>query len=802
MNKINIYKLLSYKSLALILLTLLMGCERKFDLGLSLSVNSNEIHLEATEGKTKIMVYSDGGWNVAVKEEADWLALDRTSGTENSDILFSYSQNFGVSRSATLVISKGKEKQEVKVIQAGLNAAFRFSKSKYTITKNPFQINLPIVNDLKSNIKNIKIDYLYDDETSEKWVTGATFLDNGLQFKALENNAGRNRTVRIYLTVVDGFDKEYTVFTDVDQSLQDPVLVPRKQVSVLTRNAKIDTVIVKGNVGALFPDFEHVITYEQGADWIERVELANDSLLMIAVRQNNSGERRHAQVQLKYTNNGVNYINLIHQVEQSADDFEYLTIDELKALIPAEAGEIKLSMPLKVLEAFVISDAGNANMDVNPNRAFNDIDYDESPKTAYVQNAEGSSGIRLKFVNKGANSLKRYSKATLSIDGLVLMKEANPTRYTIKGLTPSTIVKSEIGNAASLPMKNKAINELKDSDIYTYVSLKNTSVSVPYGSYVNVNMGYAGVFNWNQAGASTPYVDAVPTAIYDDQGGSLKAIVNVAASWSRSTLPTGSGTFSGIVVHHKLIKYGYGEGEIGRYSIRPVSQSDIKLNEGEKASTLVEWKWMNPSNLSATGTIQKEGDKILPAVGKGEMNCTVAGAPSSLGAHPIYHTDPASKVVPSSAVQYNTKWWNTTTNRGEGFVFKFSTTGISARQLLFNFSQGGGSGTTATLNVPTYWEIAYSLDGVDYTVLPNSTYGIRPLAGWGLNHMYTANGLNSFTFKLPNDLLNKPNVFVRLQAQKDICGANTADGAESGKIIASMAAVTVRLGAVAVKYIP
>lgn len=802
MNKINIYKLLSYKSLALILLTLLMGCERKFDLGLSLSVNSNEIHLEATEGKTKIMVYSDGGWNVAVKEEADWLALDRTSGTENSDILFSYSQNFGVSRSATLVISKGKEKQEVKIIQAGLNAAFRFSKSKYTITKNPFQINLPIVNDLKSNIKNIKIDYLYDDETSEKWVTGATFLDNGLQFKALENNAGRNRTVRIYLTVVDGFDKEYTVFTDVDQSLQDPVLVPRKQLSVLTRNAKIDTVIVKGNVGALFPDFEHVITYEQGADWIERVELANDSLLMIAVRQNNSGERRHAQVQLKYTNNGVNYINLIHQVEQSADDFEYLTIDELKALIPAEAGEIKLSMPLKVLEAFVISDAGNANMDVNPNRAFNDIDYDESPKTAYVQNAEGSSGIRLKFVNKGANSLKRYSKATLSIDGLVLMKEANPTRYTIKGLTPSTIVKSEIGNAASLPMKNKAINELKDSDIYTYVSLKNTSVSVPYGSYVNVNMGYAGVFNWNQAGASTPYVDAVPTAIYDDQGGSLKAIVNVAASWSRSTLPTGSGTFSGIVVHHKLIKYGYGEGEIGRYSIRPVSQSDIKLNEGEKASTLVEWKWMNPSNLSATGTIQKEGDKILPAVGKGEMNCTVAGAPSSLGAHPIYHTDPASKVVPSSAVQYNTKWWNTTTNRGEGFVFKFSTTGISARQLLFNFSQGGGSGTTATLNVPTYWEIAYSLDGVDYTVLPNSTYGIRPLAGWGLNHMYTANGLNSFTFKLPNDLLNKPNVFVRLQAQKDICGANTADGAESGKIIASMAAVTVRLGAVAVKYIP
>ncbi|WP_164108496.1 MULTISPECIES: BACON domain-containing protein [Sphingobacterium] len=802
MNKITIYNMFIHRSLVLILLTLLMGCERKFDLGLSLSVNTNEMHLEATEGKTKIMVYADGDWNVSIKEDADWLALDRMSGTGNSDILFSYSQNFGVSRSVTLVISKGKEKQEVKIIQAGLNAAFRFSKSKYTITRNPFQINLPIVNDLKSNVKNIKIDYLYDDETSEKWITEASFTDNGFQFKALENNAGRNRTVRVYLTVIDGFDKEYTVFTDVDQSLQDPVLVSRKQVSVLTRNAKIDTVIVKGNVGALFPDFAHEITYEQGVDWIEKVELANDSLLMIAVRQNNSGERRTARVQLTYTNNGTNYINFLHQIEQSADDFEYLTMEDLKALIPTEKGEVRLNTPLQVLEAFVISDAANANMELNPNQSFNAIDYDESLKTAYVQNGQGSSGIRLKFATKGANTLKRYSKVTLSVDGLVLLKESNPTRYTIKGLVAGSVVKSEAGTATSLPTKSKAIGELNDSDMYTYVTLKNTSISVPYGSYVNVNMGYAAIFNWNQAGTTTPYVDAVPTAIYDDQGSSLKAVVNVAASWSRSTLPTGSGTFSGIIVHHKLIKYGYGDGEIGRYSIRPVTQSDIKLNGTEKANTIVEWKWMNPSNLSANGTIQKSGDKILPAVGSGEMGCTVAGAASSVGAHPIFHTDPTSKAVPSSAAQFNTKWWNATTNKGEGFVFKFSTAGISARQLLFNFSQGGGSGTAATLNVPTYWEIAYSLDGVNYSVLPNSTYGIRPLAGWGLNHMYTANGLNTFTFKLPNELLGKANVYVKLQAQKDVCGADSPNGAESGKITASSPIVTVRLGAVAVKYIP
>lgn len=794
--------MLSFRWLIVVVLTLLFGCERKFDLGLSLSVNSNELHLAAAEGKTKIMVYSDGDWNVSVKEDTDWLALDRVSGTGNSDILFSYSQNFGVSRSATLLITKGQEKQEVKIIQEGLNASYRFSKTKYTITRNAFQINLPIVNDLKSNAKNITIDYLYDDETSEKWITETSFTENGFQFKALENNSGRNRTVRIYLTVIDGFDKEYTVFADVDQSLQDPILTPRKTASMLTRNAKIDTVIVKGNVGALFPDFEHHVTYEHGSGWIEKVELANDSLLIIAVRANDSGEERKANVQLKYTNNGINYIDLTHLVVQSPDDFEYLTMDELKAFIPNESGEIRLNVPLKVLEGIVISDAGNTNMDVNPNLAFNAIDYTESPKTAYVQNAQGSSGIRLKFVNGAANTLKRYSKVALSVDGLTLVKESNPTRYTIKGLTSSAIVKAEVGTAANLPMKNKSIADLTDADVYTYVSLKNTSISVPYGSYVNVNMGYVGVFNWNTAGASTPYVDAVPTSIYDDQGSSLKAVVNTAASWSRSTLPTGSGTFSGIIVHHKLIKYGYGEGEIGRYAIRPVSQSDIKLNEAAKANTLVEWRWMNLSNLSVTGTIQKNGDKVIPAVGEGEMSCTVSDASSSLGAHPIYHTDPTSKVVPSSALQYSTKWWNAKDNKGEGFVFKFSTAAINARHLLLNFSQGGGSGSASTLHVPAYWEVTYSLNGTDYTVLPNSSYGIRPLAGWGLNHMYTANGLNSFTFRLPDALLNKPNVYVKLQAKNSVCGANSPNGAEDGVITDASSAITVRLGAVSIKYIP
>src|SRR5690606_40097484 len=55
-------------------------------------------------------------------------------------------------------------------------------------------------------------------ETSEQWVTDVVLTNEGLEFNALENNAGRNRAVRIYLTLTDAFDNEYLSFADVEQT--------------------------------------------------------------------------------------------------------------------------------------------------------------------------------------------------------------------------------------------------------------------------------------------------------------------------------------------------------------------------------------------------------------------------------------------------------------------------------------------------------------------------------------------------------------------------------------------------------
>ncbi|SFC73830.1 hypothetical protein SAMN05421747_12239 [Parapedobacter composti] len=790
----------------ILVVPVLMQCQEKSDIDLSLAVNSTELHLEAAEGKTHIMVYANGGWTARLSEEVDWVSINKLQGNGNSDIEFTYSKNFGAARRVSLILTKGNESIAVVIIQKGLESPFRFSKSKYIVSKNALPTTLPIVSDLKYDFKDVEIDYLYDDETSERWITNAAVTSEGVVFDALENDMGRTRAVRIYLRLVDGFDNEYLAHADIEQTVDAAFLTHKNRTeSRLTKAPRIDTVLLAGNVGVHFPHFEKSVAYDHGAGWVEDVSLANDSLLILAVRGNDSGAERVAHVKLTLSVGGQRLVDFTHRISQTAEDHEYYSFEELREHITTASGELVLDAPLKVLEGIVVSDKDSPNMDTNPNLTFNTMNLTETHKTAYIQSLDGQYGFRLLFTHEEQNILTRYSKVAISLDGLTLVKEADPGRYTIKGLTSAHIEKNEPGTPGNVVNKVRSISELTDNDMYTFVTLRNTSISCQHGAYTNVNVGYTIRSNWNMQGATTPYTDAIPTSVFDEQGSSINMVVNTITPWSRNTLPKGSGTLSGIVVHIKLIRYGTGTGDIGRYAIRPVDEADIRLDQERLAKTLVEWNWMrNGSDVSAAGTISRDGaGNVLPVIGAGTLNCTVTGLNPSLGAHPVYHTNPNSKDVPASAIQYQARWWNVAEDKGEGLVVNFSTAGLSARSLLINFTQGGGSGSAATLNIPAYWEVEYSLDGANYSLLPNSTYCVRPLAGWGQNWTFAGIGLISHSFRLPDQLLNQPQVYVKLKAKNNICAEPGANTAETGRITSTTynTPVNARFGMVAIQYI-
>ncbi|MFQ6939317.1 MAG: hypothetical protein ACLRSE_02580 [Alistipes finegoldii] len=88
-------------------------------------------------------------------------------------------------------------------------------------------------------------------------------------------------------------------------------------------------------------------------------------------------------------------------------------------MIPGAEGEVEPTGE-KMLSAVVISDAGNYNMETNPNLTDTSIDFSVNEKTAYIESLDGQYGLRIVTKLPADNILKRYSSVQLSINGLKL----------------------------------------------------------------------------------------------------------------------------------------------------------------------------------------------------------------------------------------------------------------------------------------------------------------------------------------------------------------------------------------------
>ena len=399
----------------------------------------------------------------------------------------------------------------------------------------------------------------------------------------------------------------------------------------------------------------------------------------------------------------------------------------------------------------MISDKDNANVETTPNTARNATDYTVNAKTAYVQMLDGSYGYRLQFDAADDNTLKRYSQVKISLNGVTLTKEADPERYTLSGLTAANIVSQTPGTASDLIRKEKSIGQLTDEDIYTYVSLREVEFALPDGSYTNVNEGYFGTAN---------HTSCVPRTLCDKDGGAISMLV----------------------------------------------KEEIDLAASESSSnrqTLVEWNWNNAEvRTNADGT-------IAPDRGNGSLWCTDPAAKYLLDNEYNGLTTSAGLNSKNALKFENTYWWDFAENTGYAVALKFSTEGAGANlSLNFTNSQGNAGGTS--IYGPVYWQVEYSTDGVNFTVLPESGFCCRPFVYWqgagGKDLSYCAvPGYADRVFILPDALRNRPEVTLLIKARSTQCIASntaTVDQGDTGTITSDMAAnkrSPMRFGTIAVK---
>lgn len=772
-----------------------VGCDKPFEIEQPFGVTTKTVRLKAQAGVTPVIVYASDDWTATLTDEVEWASIDRLQGHGLSEIKFAYSQNFGAARKVGIVFKTGKELPDtVMMIQNAGNEdpQFQFADGETVAPNLKGEIKLGFVTDLIYDVQDIEYNIEYGQEDAVGWLKDIRINTDGVLCNIDGNTSGIDRSATLTLLHTDANDKVMSTYMVIRQTTGAPAIEIDNSIIAngMESIAQKVELPLSGNMDAYIDKIVVTTEYEgTQTDWISDITVSRQ-LLAFTVSNNEIKEDRTADIILTYTDgDGIPYV-FRTTVRQNKYVKEY-TFEDLKALIPGESGEVVIDETNEgTLSAVVIGDAGNENMDINPNTAPRAVDWTGNPVTNYIQNEDGTSGLRIKCAAETDNVFKRYSRIVLDLTGMRLVKEAAPARYTLYNVTAGNVLTNEEGDSDNVPSKTKTIGELTDDDVYTFTTLKNLEMTFKYGAYTNCHDGYSLNTATNPKGTNPPFYDAVPSSLRDADGNSLYMVTNMKTPWRRTGkgVVQGSADFSGIIVNCNLIRYAK-DGDLGKYSIRILEEEDIAGTGSRFSKTLVEWNWSGQTTNLTT-----------PTTGNGTLSFSLDG--TTVGTDGEFNaldanTGSKGSVSNGSIMFKRGYWWDDEKNEAPYFLIEFSTAGVSGNSLVFNWSVGQGNGGGNAITAPAYWHIEYSTDQVNYTKLDRE-YAVRPLVWWNNNLSLSAiPGLHEYTTTLPSSLFGKEKVSVKIVASSKTAATANAD---TEGTIGTNGENRIKFGDIAVEY--
>ena len=516
-----------------------------------------------------------------------------------------------------------------------------------------------------------------------------------------------------------------------------------------------------------------------------------------------------------------------------------LSFDELRRM-----GDSKLVALSGTLDAVVVSDYRSDNMEYNPNLNHNVVDLGETLRTAYLESFDGCYGVRVKFSSIYDNRLERGDMVRLTLDGCTLVKEDNPVRYTIEGLSAGSIRVARKG--VPVPVKRKTIDELSDEDVYTYVTLEGVEFHQKTGGYINIFEKSAQTTELNKLlfCENPPYPapqncsDTWARLMKDNSGAQIYMLVNSTCTWRRNNggVPKGIGELSGVIVHTGLPRYG---SSLGNYSIRPLDLSDISIKAEAESSfePIVQWCW--DYNKYALMNFRKAGelrfvkpktvkdDVLIAETGNGFL-WTDSGSWMSLDdefdANHSYDGWKSARMTGSrsyAALRLDSRSsdWFEFDRKGnvqgyKALYVQTSTIGLNCRKLFFDFSFIASREHSKYAEAfPVEWKLAYSVDGGSFIELPD-IFILRPQCytnvqhGKRVNvpvHSETAMGFTEYSVALPEDVCGKESLVIRLAPASDVIASfpdKWNQSSAGGKASADNSKeIIIRFGTIAIKYL-
>ncbi len=693
---------------------------------MTLAVNDNIINLEPKSGKEHVLVYAKGRWNADFTEPVEWATIEDGKGTGNGEFILSYTENPEILRRAEILLTAAGVD---KTITITVNQEGKKGSPKLTLAENEKSYIAWEVQDSIAVDSNID-QSLINAESSVDWLGSLKIKDGQLLFTVAENTTGEERKGTLTISYTDINESVYRAVAEITQSAVPGHLTLNETEMAIEAFSGTKSVSWDCVLGTFMPALTSSVTYEGSQkDWISNVTPTLESL-SFDVTDNETKEVRTAVIKVELAAKGVS-VEL--KVTQGIKTRQY-SFEELRAVLSA-AGEQAFTSDW--FEGVVIADAGAENMETN---AMTSIPFtnDESKSTNYVQSLDGKYGVRIKFAS--ANStLKKGDKVKVSLAGATLVREDNPVRYTLKGLTDNSVAVEE---TVSLTPRQKKISELADTDVYTLVTIPEVEVPFCYGSWVNAR----------KAWIEDKRINFDNRILRDVNGNEMRMIVNTDVPWylTDTGVPMGSGPVSGVIVSTESPYYG--SDILGKYQIRPMSLSDIEIGADGFSKILVDWDYKDGFT---------KGTSLAATTGTGTMTATANMVQTS--SQMQFGTSYASG--DPKGINLNMVWW-----KGGAAVdnmkLQFSTLEAAGKKMYLSFGAFvGDNSESANSQAPVHWNIEYSLDGTAFTTI--ETVLIRPLGAKASELLFVPASIDDQCVELPDEVAGKDNVIIRFIAADD-----------------------------------
>ena len=782
--------------ITLLLLALTSCLKEETRSNLDLAVNDKALNLPATEGKTRILVWSTHSWTVSVIEGSKWLSVTDGSGKNDGQFFLAFDANPSVMRRGSIRIeADGTDPIDITLTQQGdissPEITFTTAEAEFIAWKSsgsmPFTTNLP------TEVLQVSAD--------ADWITNLTVEEDAVRFTAEDNNTGeeRNAVVTLYYTDINGtsYKSTFSVTQTAEEGfilfLENPFEVNSFEADIIAP-ASIALGVYESEVATS-------VSYEGSQNgWLSDVVLSDGQLSFHVAANEDRVNPRSATISVTLAAKGICASLTVQQAEFQQ---EY-TLAELRALLDSE-GEVMLDNGFFTAVATV--DAGNVNMEADAVLGYDNIDRNTSLRTNYVQTADGSLGIRLQMTAPEDNVLQRGRSYKISVKNATLKREDTPVRYTLSGLSSNSFGDN---GTAEVVSKQKDIQDLSETDIYTLVTLPNVELALDYGGYTNILEAW-----------STKQNTAI-RLLRNASGKIIPMLVNTIAPWrfvgdSKETardVPHGSGPVSGILTASTEDDIPFYEpSQLGQWQIRPMAAGDIALSETAGSGfsdNIAVWyypggKTVNVDQLGWADRLDPDNPHRIWSwdkaswFDKDENASAWNNSPSMMNIWSENTLDTGDPRAMRCNSNKKYPWWNTSTGQGRGFHIHTSTAGISGSHPTLIFSAGGGQqASAANSQTPIWWKISVSTDDGD-TVEDVQTVMIRPLpnsTGYLLNTL--ALGLTEVCVPLPESIMGQADVDIWITAAgpESIDWSTGEYDATAGQDVAQY----MRFGAITLKY--